>query len=147
LRTELSAVQAERALACEVENPRWRELFGTKRGTFEGMIGLGSFDIQRSTAYQNSVLPRIRGKIRAAPFGASISIEISLSPVLLALLALLICSFALPLFAASSPFGARLGSIFGIGFVWAMTVLAFHSEAAMAQRALIRILEATVSQP
>jgi hypothetical protein len=147
LRTELSAVEAEHALACEVEHPRWRELFGRRLGTFEGTIGLGSFDIQRSTAYENSVLPRIRGTIRAEPYGASVSIEMSLSPVLLTLLALFICSFALPLFAASSPFKARLGSIFGIGFVWAMTMLGFHAEAAMAQRALLRILGATASQP
>lgn len=146
LHTELSAVEAERALAREVENPRWRELFGTRRGTFEGTLGLGSFDIQRSTAYENSVLPRIRGTIRAEPFGASISVEMSLSPVLLALLALLICSFALPLFAASLPFGARLGSIVGISFIWATTVLAFHAEAAVALRALLRILGATVRQ-
>ena len=144
LRTALSAIEGERALAYEVENREWIDRFGYKRKTFEGTLGNGAFDIQRSVARQNAVLPRIRGTIRDEPFGASIFIEISLSPVLLLLLPFLLCTFAIPLFAASSQFSARLFSLFCVWLLWTMTSSAFRHEAARARRELIRILDATL---
>jgi hypothetical protein len=143
LRTDLRPADAERALSSGVEPRRWLR-FGSGGKTFQGTVGAGAFDIQRIISYRNSFLPNVRGTIREDGTGSLISISMRLPPLGLVILAIWVLLGVMPLLAPSASHEAKMGGIALLGLSWLITIGCFHFEAAKAQRALLRIFDASL---
>ena len=118
------------------------------RAEFDQEIAGPRFIAARSDLREDFLIdrrPEPHRLIRSEPFGASILIEISLSPVLLFLLGVLLLGLALSLLAKSADSIARSNALFLLGLLWTMTMVGFHWEAARAQRELMRIFAGTAT--
>jgi hypothetical protein len=88
IETTLSVEEAQRRLAEAVEPRNYvRWPFQSRSKPFEGSITGEQFEISRVIGYRNSFLPRISGRIRQGPMGATIEATLALHPVVMIFMA------------------------------------------------------------
>lgn len=81
--SRLSAAEALAALSRQVEPRRWLRLsYGP--AMFLGTVEGSNFEIERAIQYRNSFLPQVRGTVRQAANGCTISMTMALHPFVLA---------------------------------------------------------------
>ena len=147
IRSPLTAPDAAARLASAVAKDSLRRHGGPER-EFAGTVGDGRFRVQRIIHYQNSFLPRIRGRIEPAPGGSRIRGTMMLHPLVIAFL-LLWCGVVV--WITGDDLGAlfrggrlRVESVFGLGmlfFAWAITYGGFTWEALKARKILDGIFQ------
>ena len=125
-----------------LENLKFWRFFDSRRKPFVGKVGTDSFIIYRDIWYQNSFLPRIRGRVEATLSGSKVSIKMSLHPfvtvVLCCIVTMAVYSVisAYPIIRSVPPFDY----IF-LAFLVAIVPIGFIPEAIKAKRLLIAAIQ------
>jgi hypothetical protein len=124
----------------------WR-FFDSERKPFVGEVGTDSFSIYRDIWYQNSFLPRIRGRVEATLSGSKVSIKMSLHPLVTAMLGCFVIMAAYSIINSYSIVrSVRPFDYIFIAFLAAIVPIGFIPEAIKAKRLLTEAIQTPEDQ-
>jgi hypothetical protein len=151
LHSQLSAADAMLALKAQVAPPRPPFSLSIAFGSlpFEGTLDGARFELQRVIQYRNSFLPQIRGTIEPATAGCTVSLTMSLHPLVIAFaiiwLMVVSAGACVAVAAALGQSRVQAGTFIPFGMLLFFGILvsaSFHFEARKAERLLREILVA-----
>ena len=110
---------------------------GNEERPFIGDVDGSTFNFRRDIRYQNSFLPRISGKVKRRAGGACVTVSMSITPFVVALMSIWLVIHGGWALVSINRLGSEIPLFMFIGAA-AVTVLGFIPEALKAKRILLQ---------